>query len=101
MTLKEQRFIYVLVLENESDLSNAGVDDNSAMPDWAIAVIVIGLGSLAFVIIFGITVVRKIQRSTWKAISPSFNFLTHFLCSELGKKKKVSPFSPALHFISV
>ena len=27
------------------------------MPDWAIAVVVIGLGSFAFVIIFGITVV--------------------------------------------
>ena len=50
------------MLENESDLSNAGIDDDSAMPDWAIAVIVIGLGSLAFVIIFGITVVSKIQK---------------------------------------
>jgi hypothetical protein len=33
--------------------------DESGLPDWAIAVIVIGLGSFAFVLIFGITVVRK------------------------------------------
>jgi hypothetical protein len=33
--------------------------DESGLPDWAIAVIVIGLGSFAFVLIFGITVVRN------------------------------------------
>ena len=34
-------------------------EDVGGMPDWAIAVVVIGLGSFAFVIVFGITVVRK------------------------------------------
>lgn len=35
------------------------IDDSNigGIPDWAIAVIVIGLGSLAFVLVFGITVV--------------------------------------------
>lgn len=37
-------------------------DTSSALPDWAIAVIVIGLGSFAFVLVFGITVVRREQR---------------------------------------
>ena len=32
-------------------------EDVGGMPDWAIAVVVIGLGSFAFVIVFGITVV--------------------------------------------
>ena len=33
-------------------------DHVGGMPDWAIAVVVIGVGSFAFVIIFGMTVVR-------------------------------------------
>ena len=33
-------------------------EDVGGMPDWAIAVVVIGLGSFAFVLVFGITVVR-------------------------------------------
>ncbi len=45
------------MLENESDHLSGHDEEESALPDWAIAVIVIGLGSLAFVIIFGITVV--------------------------------------------
>lgn len=32
-------------------------EDNVLLPQWAIAVIVIGLASLLFVIIFGVTVV--------------------------------------------
>lgn len=32
-------------------------DENVLLPQWAIAVIVIGLASLLFVIIFGVTVV--------------------------------------------
>ena len=45
------------MLENEVTRPSANGQDESALPDWAIAVIVIGLGSVAFVIIFGITVV--------------------------------------------
>ena len=32
--------------------------DDGPLPDWAIAVVVIGLGSFAFVLIFGLSVVR-------------------------------------------
>ena len=31
--------------------------DDGPLPDWAIAVVVIGLGSFAFVLIFGLSVV--------------------------------------------
>ena len=34
--------------------------DEGPLPDWAIAVVVIGLGSFAFVLIFGLSVVRKV-----------------------------------------
>ena len=34
-------------------------EDVGGMPDWAIAVVVIGLGSFMFVLVFGITVVSK------------------------------------------
>ena len=46
------------MLENETASPNSAEKEERALPDWAIAVIVIGLGSVAFVIIFGITVVR-------------------------------------------
>ncbi len=46
------------VLPNEQPAPNRA-EEERAIPDWAIAVIVIGLGSIAFVVIFGITVVRK------------------------------------------
>lgn len=35
-------------------------EDNLLLPQWAIAVIVIGLASLLFVIIFGVTVVSQV-----------------------------------------
>ena len=37
-------------------------EDVGGMPDWAIAVVVIGLGSFMFVLVFGITVVSKKAR---------------------------------------
>jgi hypothetical protein len=54
-------FNYYLILVVEHEMSAPSIDeeDSSALPDWAIAVIVIGLGSFAFVLVFGITVVRK------------------------------------------
>ena len=33
--------------------------DQGPLPDWAIAVVVIGLGSFAFVLIFGLSVVSQ------------------------------------------
>lgn len=35
------------------------IEDNSIIPQWAIAVIVIGAGSLLFVVIFGAAVVSE------------------------------------------
>ena len=35
------------------------LQEESGLPDWAIAVVVIGLGSFAFVLVFGITVVSS------------------------------------------
>lgn len=51
------KFSLVSVLDNEVPAPATDNDGDSVLPDWAIAVIVIGLGSLAFVLIFGITVV--------------------------------------------
>ena len=48
------------VLENEEPRPRTKEEDESALPDWGIAVIVIGLGSFAFVLVFGITVVSAI-----------------------------------------
>ena len=48
---------YLSVLENEEPRPRTKAEDESALPDWGIAVIVIGLGSFAFVLVFGITVV--------------------------------------------
>ena len=45
------------VVDNEVSAPATDDQDDSVLPDWAIAVIVIGLGSFAFVVIFGITVV--------------------------------------------
>ena len=42
--------------------------DDGPLPDWAIAVVVIGLGSFAFVLIFGLSVVSL-------TIYPSILFL--------------------------
>lgn len=47
-------------------------DDDNFLPQWAIAVIVIGLASLLFVIIFGVTVVCKL-------ISPKTNKTENFI----------------------
>ena len=47
--------------------------DEGPLPDWAIAVVVIGLGSFAFVLIFGLSVVRSdflTALSHWREILP-------------------------------
>lgn len=48
---------------NEVSAPSIEDDEVGGMPDWAIAVVVIGLGSFAFVIIFGITVVSIFHNS--------------------------------------
>lgn len=43
--------------------------DDRLFPQWAIAVIVIGVGGLLFIIIFGVSVVRiKLQKHTLKIL---------------------------------
>ena len=39
------------------------LQEDGGLPDWAIAVVVIGLGSFAFVLVFGITVVSMHYRN--------------------------------------
>ena len=50
-------FVICPVVPRELSAPATDQPDDSGLPDWAIAVIVIGLGSFAFVLIFGITVV--------------------------------------------
>ena len=60
MTLTElsQWLLIFSVEANEVSAPSIEDDDVGGMPDWAIAVVVIGLGSFIFVLIFGLTVVR-------------------------------------------
>ena len=48
------------VVANEVSAPSIEDEDVGGLPDWAIAVVVIGLGSFAFVIVFGITVVSTL-----------------------------------------
>lgn len=48
---------YLSVLPKQTQPTVGYADENVLLPQWAIAVIVIGLASLLFVIIFGVTVV--------------------------------------------
>ena len=41
-------------------------EDTGGMPDWAVAVVVVGIGSFACVIMFGITVMCNKHRRTAK-----------------------------------
>ena len=50
-------FFFFSVVANDEQAPSIADEDVGGMPDWAIAVVVIGLGSFAFVIVFGITVV--------------------------------------------
>lgn len=50
-------FYIFSVLPKQIIPSVAVADEASFLPQWAVAVIVIGLGSLLFVVLFGITVV--------------------------------------------
>ena len=49
--------LFFQVVANPDPAPAAAPEDVGGMPDWAIAVVVIGLGSFAFVLVFGITVV--------------------------------------------
>jgi len=63
---------------------SAPLEEDGGLPDWAIAVVVIGLGSFAFVLVFGITVMtnRRGRRSTKKKHDLP---LTEEMLNELNK----------------
>ena len=50
-----------LIVVHDGIGPSAPLEEDGGLPDWAIAVVVIGLGSFAFVLVFGITVVSTIQ----------------------------------------
>ena len=51
----------LLIVVHDGIGPSAPLEEDGGLPDWAIAVVVIGLGSFAFVLVFGITVVCTIQ----------------------------------------
>lgn len=53
-------YCFSLVLPKQAYPTVGFAEDNILLPQWAIAVIVIGLASLLFVIIFGVTVVSLV-----------------------------------------
>ena len=56
------KIIYsLLIVVHDGIGPSAPLEEDGGLPDWAIAVVVIGLGSFAFVLVFGITVVSTIQ----------------------------------------
>merc|ERR1712008_351846 len=55
-----------IVVANPDPAPAAAPEDVGGMPDWAIAVVVIGLGSFAFVLVFGITVMSNKRRRSAK-----------------------------------
>lgn len=63
------------------------VEQNAIIPQWAMAVIVMGVGSLLFVVIFGVAVV-SISRSSGSALSTNVNFLEKVLNRQKRSKKK-------------
>merc|ERR1719361_3027941 len=72
-----------IVVANDEQAPSIADEDVGGMPDWAIAVVVIGLGSFAFVIVFGITVMsNKRRRSSKKKHEVP---LTEDMLNELNK----------------
>ena len=57
---------WLIVVGDEEYPDDEPLQEEGGLPDWAIAVVVIGLGSFAFVLVFGITVVSWFE---WEIIS--------------------------------
>merc|ERR1712029_190499 len=71
------------IVANPDPAPAAAPEDVGGMPDWAIAVVVIGLGSFLFVVIFGVTVMsNKRRRSSKKKHEVP---LTEDMLNELNK----------------
>lgn len=54
-------YIFFLVLPKREDPKPVEPEEESFLPQWGIAVIVIAMASLLFVVIFGVTVVIKLS----------------------------------------
>ena len=50
--------VYLVVGSVESEPVHGADKDDELLPQWGIAVVVIGMASLAFVIIFGVSMVK-------------------------------------------
>ncbi|XP_044262202.1 mucin-5AC [Tribolium madens] len=78
----DPKFTDFVVLPKQAYPTVGYAEDNVLLPQWAIAVIVIGLASLLFVIIFGVTVLVNRQKNAKKKAPVS---LTEDMLNELNK----------------
>ena len=70
------KIIYsLLIVVHDGIGPSAPLEEDGGLPDWAIAVVVIGLGSFAFVLVFGITVVSTIQLMTYEFLIRYYDVL--------------------------
>ena len=75
------KIIYsLLIVVHDGIGPSAPLEEDGGLPDWAIAVVVIGLGSFAFVLVFGITVVSTIQLMMYEFFMLCSRYITMF-CS--------------------
>jgi hypothetical protein len=59
LMIDPQKIDFIVVGVEAPEPSTGREDDHMLLPPWAVAVVVIGLASVAFVIIFGVSMVRK------------------------------------------
>merc|ERR1712223_1024811 len=80
----DPKYTDFVVVGDEEYPDDEPLQEDGGLPDWAIAVVVIGLGSFAFVLVFGITVMtnRRGRRSTKKKHDMP---LTEEMLNELNK----------------
>lgn len=80
--IKEQILIFFYILVIPKELPVVAYAEENLIPQWAIAVIVIGLAGLVFIIVFGVVVlVSRQKRSKKKHPTP----LTADMLNELNK----------------
>lgn len=68
---------FIVIPKQRITPTTINVEQNSFIPQWAIAVIVIGAGSLMFVIIFGAAVVSEYNFKSKITIELWNNFISH------------------------
>lgn len=70
-------------------------EDDLPIPQWAIVVIVIGVGSLVFVVIFGVTVVSTTFPFTKTIDIPTYTLLTYILAATQSPEARQEDTNPA------